>query len=189
MGRKRHGSASWGNQSSSTEVTQMPRKPGPAGAVLQSACRWGCSFNMVCASSVWGWKCSVGKVCMGLLGEGIHSTRTEAGLAGGVECNIKKLGSECWHCTLSYRLLCVYDEGWGREIAPASSFVSGDVCQQTWRLVTNPSISTRWLSILFLHCISIGCSLCCLFKNRSSATRHSLSFLRAKSADVWSFRL
>ena len=79
--------------------------------------------------SMGGQECSVGKICLGVLGELIHSTGTEAGLAGEGKARCKEV-SELWRLAGSCRWLCVYDEGQGREMAPASSFVP-EVPQQT----------------------------------------------------------
>lgn len=120
------------------------------------------------------------KVCMGLLGEGICSTRTEAGLTWG--CSMRKVGTECWCYTGSHKWLCVYDDGWEKTITPAISFALEDFHQQALRLVTkSPSHKPQaTFKLLFLCCISMGCLLCCFFKERHSATSHHLVFLRAK---------
>lgn len=40
---------------------------------------------------------------------------------------LSKLGSKYQHCAASCRWPCVHAEAWGREMPPASSFVSGGV--------------------------------------------------------------
>ena len=50
-----------------------------------------CDFNKVHISFVGSQRCSVGKVCVSLLGEGIHSTGAEAGLSGGGRARCKQV--------------------------------------------------------------------------------------------------
>lgn len=52
-----------------------------------------CGFNKVHMSSMGIQRHSVGKICVGLLGEVIHSTRTETGLSEGVGHGVRKLVS------------------------------------------------------------------------------------------------
>lgn len=85
----------------------------------------GCNFNKVHMPCEEVGSCSVGKVCVGLLGEGICITRTEADLAGGGRAWCKQVWYECQCCAGFHRWLCVYDEGWEREIVP--TIVPGEV--------------------------------------------------------------
>lgn len=72
---------------------------------------------------------NIDKVCMGLLGEGIHSVGPKRAWLEGLGHGISKLGSQCWCCAGSHWWLCVYDEGNKTEMMPASSFVLGEVPQ------------------------------------------------------------
>ena len=44
-------------------------------------------------------------------------------VSGRRELDVSKLGRECSHCTGSRQWLCVYTEGWRREMALSSYFV------------------------------------------------------------------
>lgn len=74
-------------------------------------------------------------------GEGSWHTGTEVSLtekdsssrAMGVGFGINNLGAYCWHCTAFLGWLCVYAEGWGRIMPPASSFSLGD--EALWTLL------------------------------------------------------
>lgn len=118
--------------------------------------RVGCLILTMCVHPPWEVRrYSVGRDCLGLLGERIHSTRTEAGLAGGDRAQYDQ----------THRQRCVYDEGQGRKIAHASSLVPGEVPQRTLRLVTNsPSHKPQApFKLLLPSCISVHHFLCCLF--------------------------
>ena len=110
----------------------------------------------------------VSNICAGLLWEGTCSR----GLAGGaasvrdyeVGYAVSKLGSECWCHACSCRCLCVQAGLWGREMAPASSFVLGEFCQRflalpgyVLRLVNRSLSYMSWVffKLLFLSCISV----------------------------------
>lgn len=101
------------------------------------------------------------KVCMGLLGEGICSTRTEAGLTWG--CSMRKVGTECWCYTGSHKWLCVYDEGLEKTITPAISFALEDFHQQALRLVTkSPSHKPQQLSNYCFNAASLWAVFCAI---------------------------
>ena len=99
----------------------------------------------------------------------------------GMGYRVSKLGSECWNSAGSCTWLCIYDEGWGREMAPASFFIPREVPQRTLRLVTNFSSHKLQapFKLLLPSCISVGCLLCYLFKVMRTASYCPLGSLRA----------
>ena len=86
-------------------------------------------------------------VCAGLLEEeravlGLRQTWLRRAIS--LECwvmelGVSRLGSQCLHCAPSHRCFCVYAEGWGRKMVPASSFVPKDA--SPWML---PLRETLW---------------------------------------------
>ena len=103
----------------------------------------------------------------GFLGEGTCSTGTEASMTGKngstiPDLGVSKLGNECQCSTGSNRCLCW---GWGREMPPACLPVepcpSGTHSEMPW-----------FFKLLLLHCISVGCLSCFVFKGGGLASSH-----------------
>ena len=77
-------------------------------------------------------------ISAGLLGEGTHCARTEAhllekgstsrakGVPVGAGLGVSRLGSQCQCCAVYCRWYCVYAEVSGRDMVPASTFISGE---------------------------------------------------------------
>ena len=71
-------------------------------------------------------------LCWSCGGEACH-TETEVSMteelhqSAGERLGVSKLGSQCLYCTASHRCLCIYAEGWGREVVQARSFVAREM--------------------------------------------------------------